>query len=68
MNQTIAAASCVVVQSLAEEEAKRKGSMSKTVKSLYGSKDGLKRKETLMTTGTFTRVSLSLPSFLLKHS
>jgi hypothetical protein len=68
MNPTIAAASRAVVQSLAAEEAKRKESMSETVKSLYGSKDGPKRKETFMTMGTFTRVSLHLHSFPLKHS
>ncbi|KAI0319909.1 DUF602-domain-containing protein [Amylostereum chailletii] len=56
-NPNIAAASRSVVSSLAMEEAKRKASMSDAVKSLYGSKDGPKRKETFMTMGTFTRVS-----------
>ncbi|KAI0785915.1 Rtf2 RING-finger-domain-containing protein [Abortiporus biennis] len=55
MNSNIAAASRAVAQSLAEEEAKRKANMSDAVKSLYGPKDGSKRKETFMTMGTFTR-------------
>lgn len=49
-----------VTSSLAMEEAKRKAHMSEAVKSLYGPKDGKARKETFMTMGTFTRVSLSL--------
>lgn len=55
-NPNIAAASKAVVDSLAEEEAKRKANMSEVVKSLYGPKDGVKKKETFMTMGTFTRV------------
>ncbi|KAF9467032.1 DUF602-domain-containing protein [Collybia nuda] len=55
MNPTIAAASRAVVSGLAMEEAKRKAGMSDAVKSLYGSADGKKRKETFMTMGTFTR-------------
>ncbi|KIM33831.1 hypothetical protein M408DRAFT_60513 [Serendipita vermifera MAFF 305830] len=48
-----------VTESLAEEEAKRKGKMSAAVASLYGPKDGSKKnKETFMTMGTFTRVSI----------
>ena len=57
INPNIATASRAVAQSLAEEEAKRKANMSEAVKSLYGSKDGPKQKETFMTRGTFTRVS-----------
>ena len=56
LNPSIAAASRAVVSGLAMEEAKRKAGMSEAVKSLYG--DGTKRKETFMTMGTFTRVSL----------
>ena len=62
MNPTIAAASRAVVNSLAEEEAKRKAGMSEAVKSLYHPKDGVKKKETFMTMGTFTRVRRGLPS------
>ena len=54
-----AAASRAVASSLAMEEAKRKAHMSDAVKSLYKPKDGKARKETFMTMGTFTRVSLS---------
>ncbi|KZT68858.1 DUF602-domain-containing protein [Daedalea quercina L-15889] len=53
-NPNIAAASRAVVQSLAEEEAKRKATMSQAVKSLYEPKNASK-KETFMTMGTFTR-------------
>jgi hypothetical protein len=53
------AASRAVASSLAMEEAKRKAHMSDAVKSLYRPKDGKQRKETFMTMGTFTRVSLS---------
>ena len=56
LNPSIAAASRAVVSGLALEEAKRKAGMSDAVKSLYGSADGKKRKETFMTMGTFTRV------------
>ena len=55
-NPSISAASRAVVSSLAKEEAKRKAGMSEAVKSLYGT--GEKRKETFMTMGTFTRVSV----------
>ncbi|PCH33128.1 DUF602-domain-containing protein [Wolfiporia cocos MD-104 SS10] len=55
MNPGIAAASRAVAESLAQEEAKRKANMSEAVKSLYGPKDGAKKKETFMTMGTFTR-------------
>ncbi|KAI0358861.1 DUF602-domain-containing protein [Trametes cingulata] len=54
-NPSIAAASRAVAESLAKEEAKRKAAMSDAVKSLYGPKDGQKKKETFMTMGTFTR-------------
>jgi len=54
-NSSVAAASRAVVNSLAEEEAKRKANMSDAVKSLYQPKDGSKQKETFMTMGTFTR-------------
>ncbi|TBU56195.1 Rtf2 RING-finger-domain-containing protein [Dichomitus squalens] len=54
-NPSIAAASRAVTQELAKEEARRKAAMSDAVKSLYGPKDGSKRKETFMTMGTFTR-------------
>lgn len=56
LNPSIAATSRAVVSGLAAEEAKRKAGMSDAVKSLYGSADGKKRKETFMTMGTFTRV------------
>jgi hypothetical protein len=52
----------ISVSSLAMEEAKRKAEMSAAVKSLYGDPDAPKRKETFMTMGTFTRVSLTLSS------
>lgn len=57
-NPSIAASSRAVVAGLAMEEAKRKAGMSDAVKSLYTNKDGPQRKETFMTMGTFTRVSL----------
>lgn len=60
LNPSIAAASRAVVSGLALEEAKRKAGMSDAVKSLYGSADGKKRKETFMTMGTFTRVRFSI--------
>lgn len=65
-NPSIAAASRAVVSGLAMEEAKRKAGMSDAVKSLYGSADGKKRKETFMTMGTFTRVSVGF--FLPKRN
>ena len=55
----LGAASRAVASSLAMEEAKRKAHMSEAVKSLYKPKDGKARKETFMTMGTFTRVSVS---------
>ncbi|TFY62481.1 hypothetical protein EVG20_g6692 [Dentipellis fragilis] len=55
INHNIISSSRIVANSLAMEEAKRKSQMSDAVKSLYGSKDGPKRKETFMTMGTFTR-------------
>lgn len=55
----LTAASRAVASSLAMEEAKRKAHMSEAVKSLYKPKDGKARKETFMTMGTFTRVSVS---------
>jgi len=55
INPNIATASRAVANSLVEEEAKRKSTMSEAVKSLYGPKDGVKKKETFMTMGTFTR-------------
>ncbi|PIL30790.1 hypothetical protein GSI_06958 [Ganoderma sinense ZZ0214-1] len=54
-NPSIAAASRAVTEQLAKEEAKRKAAMSDAVKSLYGPKDGSRKKETFMTMGTFTR-------------
>jgi hypothetical protein len=60
LNPSIAAASRAVVSGLALEEARRKAGMSDAVKSLYGSADGKKRKETFMTMGTFTRVRFSI--------
>ncbi|KAF9646586.1 DUF602-domain-containing protein [Thelephora ganbajun] len=54
-NTGVSSATRAVVASLAEEEAKRKANMSDTIKSLYVSKGGPKRKETFMTMGTFTR-------------
>jgi hypothetical protein len=54
----LGAASRAVASSLAMEEVKRKANMSEAVKSLYRPKDGKARKETFMTMGTFTRVSL----------
>jgi hypothetical protein len=57
-NPNISASSRAVVSSLAMEEAKRKAEMSEAVKSLYGDPNAPKRKETFMTMGTFTRVSL----------
>lgn len=61
---SMAAASRAVVSSLAMEEAKRKAGMSEAVKSIYeGRKDGKKEKETFMTMGTFTRVSLLFTFF-----
>ncbi|KAI0700455.1 DUF602-domain-containing protein [Cytidiella melzeri] len=55
INPNIATASRAVATSLAQEEANRKANMSEAVKSLYGPKDGVKKKETFMTMGTFTR-------------
>lgn len=54
-NPGISSATRAITASLAEEETKRKANMSDTIKSLYTSKDGPKRKETFMTMGTFTR-------------
>jgi len=45
----------VVANALALEEQKRRSSMSDAVKSLYTPKDGVQKKETFMTKGTFTR-------------
>jgi len=53
-NSNISAASKAVMNSLAEEEAKRKANMSEAVKSLYES-SGTQHKETFMTRGTFNR-------------
>ncbi|TFK28443.1 DUF602-domain-containing protein [Coprinopsis marcescibilis] len=62
INPSMGAASRAVIQSLAEEETKRKANMSSAVKSLYS--DGKPaRKETFMTMGTFTRVSTFLVTF-----
>jgi hypothetical protein len=58
MNPSITTASKAVMSSLAMEEAKRKSGMSEAVKSLYG--EGRPQvKETFMTKGTFTRVSVN---------
>jgi hypothetical protein len=55
INSTVAT-SKVVANERALEEARRKATMSDSLKSLYG--EGVsKRKETFMTMGTFTRVS-----------
>ncbi|KAF8632097.1 hypothetical protein AX15_002050 [Amanita polypyramis BW_CC] len=54
LNPTITAASRAVVSEIAMEEAKRKATMSDNVKDLYG-EGKIKRKETFMTMGTFTR-------------
>jgi hypothetical protein len=69
-NASIATVTRKVTESLAEEESKRKGRMSDAVASLYGPKDGSKKKkETFMTMGTFTRVSFSLsPSYSMLTS
>ena len=50
------ATSRTVANALAHEELKRKNGMSEAVKSLYTSKNGVPKKETFMTRGTFTRV------------
>ena len=55
-NAGISGATRAITAGLAEEESKRKANMSDAVKSLYAPKDGIKRKETFMTMGTFTRV------------
>ncbi|KAF8525264.1 DUF602-domain-containing protein [Hysterangium stoloniferum] len=49
------ATSRVVSNALAVEEQRRKSSISDAVKSLYTPKDGIEKKETFMTRGTFTR-------------
>ncbi|THH27963.1 hypothetical protein EUX98_g6223 [Antrodiella citrinella] len=54
VNPNISASSRAVANSLAEEEAKRKASMSDAVKSLYTPKNS-DRKDTFMTRGTFNR-------------
>ncbi|KAG8806646.1 hypothetical protein FRC17_004887 [Serendipita sp. 399] len=54
-NASVAAMAKKVAESLAEEEAKRKGKMTDAVASLYAPKNGTKKKETFMTMGTFTR-------------
>jgi len=54
LNPSVSATSRAVASEIAMEEAKRKATMTDTVKSLYG--EGVpKRKETFMTMGTFTR-------------
>ncbi|KAF8707055.1 hypothetical protein AX14_013707 [Amanita brunnescens Koide BX004] len=54
LNPSVSAASRAVVSEIAMEEAKRKSTMTDTLKSLYG--EGVpKRKETFMTMNTFTR-------------
>jgi hypothetical protein len=58
------ATSRAVANSLALEEKKRKSGMSDAVKSLYVSKDGVQKKETFMTRGTFTRVRARYPPTL----
>lgn len=50
------ATSRTVANALAQEEQKRKSAMSEAVKSLYTPKNGVRKKETFMTRGTFTRV------------
>ncbi|KAK2459795.1 hypothetical protein APHAL10511_008227 [Amanita phalloides] len=54
LNPSVSAASRAVASEIAMEEAKRKATMSETVKSLY-SEGKNKRKETFMTMNTFTR-------------
>lgn len=57
-NSSFAAVNKKVAQELAEEEKKRKSNMSSAVASLYSNKDAKPTKETFLTMGTFTRVSL----------
>lgn len=56
INSTVASSKAVASE-LALEEARRKATMSDALKSLYGEGQP-KKKETFMTMGTFTRVSL----------
>lgn len=58
INSTVASSKAVASE-LAMEEAKRKATMTDALKSLYGEGQP-KRKETFMTMGTFTRVSLTI--------
>ena len=60
ISPSIAAANRALASSLAMEEAKRKAGMSDAVKSMYSSDSSMKRKETFMTMGTFTRVRVLL--------
>jgi hypothetical protein len=62
-NPNISATSRAVINSLAEEEAKRKANMSQAVKSLY-EPSGTAAKETFMTRGTFNRVCYLFSDFL----
>jgi len=55
MNPSISTVARKVTEQLAEEQKKRKANMSDAVRSLYAPKDGVKKKETFMTMGTFTR-------------
>lgn len=56
-NASFAAVNKKVAQELADEEKKRKSTMSSAVASLYSKKDAKPAKETFLTMGTFTRVS-----------
>ena len=61
------ATSRTVANALAQEELKRKNGMSEAVKSLYTSKNGVQKKETFMTRGTFTRVRHLYSYLALTH-
>ena len=66
INGSVISVTRKVTESLAEEELKRKGKMSDAIASLYAPKSGANKKETFMTMGTFTRVSvLRYPDCLL---
>lgn len=57
-NSSFSAVNKKVAQELAEEEKRRKSTMSSAVASLYSNKDAKPAKETFLTMGTFTRVSV----------
>ena len=62
LNPSISSVARKVTEQLAEEEKRRKATMSSAVASLYAPKSGKKTKETFLTMGTFTRVSCLHPS------